>query len=127
MIKFSKLNETALKSKKVYSSVNSNWYCYYHALSGEDLKTQIITIAHKHLDLALSYNYEDITAPYKINEDEGLYDFIKEKFNINNDNDIYECINYIKEFYDDARLEYLGKPFFNVDHTKSVETVIKGE
>jgi ATP-binding cassette subfamily F protein 3 len=49
-MKLSKLNELALKAKKIYSPNNSNWNCYYHALSGEELKNQIITIAHKQLD-----------------------------------------------------------------------------
>ena len=110
-MKFSKLNELALKAKKVYSTTDSNWHCYYHALSGEDLKTQVISIAHKQLDKIESFTYQDITSPYKMNEDQGLYDFIKEWFNVSID-EIIECSKYVKQFYDDARIEYLNKPFF---------------
>jgi hypothetical protein len=112
-MKFSKLNELALKTKKVYSPIDSNWHCYYHALSGEELKNQVITIAHKNLDKVESFSYQDITAPYKMNEDQGLYDFIKQMFDVSID-EIIECSEYVKQFYDDARIEYLGKPFFNV-------------
>jgi len=110
-MKFSKLNELALKAKKVYSPINSNWHCYYHALSGEELKNQVISIAHKQLDKIESFTYEDITQPYKMYEDQGLYNFIKEWFDVSID-EIIECSEYVKQFYDDARIEYLGKPFF---------------
>lgn len=115
-MKFSKLNELALKAKKIYSKENSNWHCYYHALSGEELKNQVISIAHKPLDKIESFSYQDITSPYKMNEDQGLYSFIKEWFDVS-DNEIIECSEYVKQFYDDARIEYIGKPFFNKEIT----------
>ncbi len=115
-MKLSKLNELALKAKKIYSPNNSNWHCYYHALSGEELKNQIITIAHKQLDKVESFSYQDITAPYKMYQDQGLCKFIQEMFNVSID-EIIECSNYVKQFYDDARIEYLNKPFFNKEIT----------
>jgi hypothetical protein len=33
---YSKSTELALKAKKVYSSIDSTWHCYYHHLSGDD-------------------------------------------------------------------------------------------
>ena len=113
---YSKATELALKAKKVYSSIDSNWHCYYHALSGDELKEQIMTIAYKPKDVIYSFYFKDLTAPYKIYEDQGLFNFIKEKYNVA-ENEIYECINYIKEFLDDAKIEYTGKPFFNKEIT----------
>lgn len=113
---YSKTSKLALKAKKVYSSIDSNWHCYYHHLSGDELKEQIITIAYKPTDQMNSWAFKDLTAPYKMYEEQGLFNFIKEKYNVAED-EIYECINYIKEFFDDAKIEYTGKPFFNKEIT----------
>jgi len=113
---YSKATELALKAKKVYSSVDSPWHCYYHALSGDELKEQILTIAYKPTDQMNSWAFKDLTAPYKMYEDEGLVNFIKEKYNVS-DEEIPECVNCIKEFLDDAKIEYTGKPFFNKEIT----------
>jgi hypothetical protein len=109
---YSKASELALKAKKVYSSIDSTWHCYYHHLSGDELKEQILTIAHKPTDAMMSFAYKDLTAPYKMYEDQGLINFVKEKYNVA-DEEVYECVNCIKEFLDDAKIEYIGKPFFN--------------
>jgi len=109
---YSKATKLALKAKKVYSSIDSPWHCYYHALSGDELKEQIMTIAHKPTDAMMSFAYKDLTAPYKMYEDQGLVDFVKQKYKAT-DNEIFECINCIKEFLDDAKIEYTGRPFFN--------------
>jgi hypothetical protein len=108
---YSKASELALKSKKVYSNVDSPWHCYYHALSGDELKEQIITIAHKQTDVMWSFEYKDLTAPYKMYEDQGLINFLKDKYDASEE-EITECINYIKEFFDDAKIEYTGRPYF---------------
>ena len=113
---YSKATELALKAKKTYSSIDSNWHCYYHALSGDELKEQILTIAHKPTDAMMSFSYKDLTAPYKMYEDQGLVNFVKEKYNVS-DEEIPECVNCIKEFFDDAKVEYTGKPFFNKEIT----------
>jgi hypothetical protein len=109
---YSKSTELALKAKKVYSNIDSSWHCYYHALSGDELKEQILTIAHKPTDQMYSWAFKDLTLHYKMYEDQGLFNFIKEKYNVA-ENEIYECINYVKKFLDDAKIEYTGKPFFN--------------
>jgi hypothetical protein len=113
---YSKATELALKAKKNYSSIDSNWHCYYHALSGDELKEQIMTIAHKPTDAMISFYFKDLTAPYKEREDQGLVEFVKQKYKVT-DNEIPECINCIKEFLDDAKIEYTGKPFFNKEIT----------
>jgi len=113
---YSKATELALKAKKNYSSIDSNWHCYYHHLSGDELKEQIMTIAHKPTDQMNSWSFKDLSAPYKEKENIGLIEFIKQKYNPA-DNEIPECINYIKEFLDDAKIEYTGKPFFNKEIT----------
>ena len=79
---YSKATKLALKAKKVYSSIDSVWHCYYHALSGEELKDQIMTIAYKPTDQMNSWYFKDLNAPYKMYEDQGLLDFIKEKYNV---------------------------------------------
>jgi len=109
---YSKATELALKAKKNYSSIDSNWHCYYHALSGDELKEQILTIAYKPKDVIYSFYFKDLTAPYKMYEDQGLVDFVRHNYKAT-DNEIPECINCIKEFLDDAKIEYTGKPFFN--------------
>jgi hypothetical protein len=109
---YSKATELALKAKKVYSSVDSPWHCYYHHLSGDELKEQILTIAHKPTDAMMSFSFKDLTAPYKMYEDQGLVNFVKEKYKVS-DKEIPECVKCIKEFFDDAKMEYTGKPFFN--------------
>ena len=113
---YSKATELALKAKKVYSSIDSPWHCYYHALSGDELKEQILTIVHKPTDAMMSFAYKDLTAPYKMYEDQGLFNFIKEKYNVA-EQEVFECVNCIKEFLDDAKIEYTGKPFFNKEIT----------
>ncbi len=109
---YSKASKLALKAKKVYSSIDSTWHCYYHYLSGDELKNQIITIAHKPTDAMWSFQYKELTAPYKEKEDAGLVELIKQKYNVT-DNEVPECVNCIKEFLDDAKIEYTGRPFFN--------------
>jgi len=113
---YKKASELALKAKKVYSSIDSPWHCYYHALSGDELKEQIMTIAHKPTDAMMSFAYKDLTAPYKMYEDQGLVEFVRHNYKVT-DNEIPECINCIKEFLDDAKIEYTGKPFFNKEIT----------
>lgn len=108
---YKKATELALKSKKNYSAETSTWHCYYHHLSGDELKEQILTIAHKPTDAMMSFAYKDLTAPYKMYEDQGLIDFVKEKYKAS-DEEVSECVGYIKEFFDDAKIEYTGRPFF---------------
>jgi dTDP-4-amino-4,6-dideoxygalactose transaminase len=76
-------------------------------LRSTDLQAQI---GVKQLDKVESFSYQDITAPYKMYQDQGLCKFIQEMFNVSMD-EIIECSNYVKQFYDDARIEYLNKPF----------------
>ena len=47
---------------------------------------------------------------YKFWDDESLDNFVKEKYKVS-DEEIPECVNCIKEFFDDAKIEYTGKPF----------------
>jgi hypothetical protein len=113
---YSKATELALKAKKVYSTIGSSWHCYYHALSGDELKEQIITIVYKPKDQMNSWSFKDLSNTYKMYEDQGLVNFIKEKYKVL-DEELPECVNSIKEFLDDAKIEYTGKPFFNKEIT----------
>lgn len=118
---YSKATELALKAKKVYSSIDSVWHCYYHALSGEELKEQIMTIAHKPSDAMWSFSFQDLTKPYKMYEDQGLLEFVKQKYDVSSE-EAYECIAYIKEFFDDAKIEYTGRPYFNKEISNEIRT-----
>lgn len=118
---YSKATPLALKSKKVYSSIDSVWHCYYHALSGDDLKEQIMTIAHKPSDAMWSFSFKDLTAPYKMYEDQGLLEFVKQKYDVSSE-EAYECLSYIKEFFDDAKIEYTGRPYFNKEISNEIRT-----
>ena len=110
---YSKATPLALKAKKVYSSIDSNWHCYYHALSGDELKEQILTIAHKPTDAMYSFTFKELSAPYKENEDQGLIEFFNKNYQVSQE-ETFELLTYIKEFLDDAKIEYTGRPFFQV-------------
>jgi hypothetical protein len=108
---YSKTTELALKAKKVYSSIDSNWYCYYHALSGDELKEQILTIAYKPSDDLWSFSFKDLSSIYKEKDIQGLIEFIKTQYKVQ-ENEVFECLNCIKDFLNDAKIEYTNKPYF---------------
>jgi hypothetical protein len=107
-------NQLALKTEKVYSEENSNWYCFYHKLSSDELKTQIMTFCYKPTDQMNSYYFSDLSAPYKMYEKEGIRNFIIEKFEGVTEKDVDECIEYVLQFLNDARITYINKPFVNL-------------
>ena len=99
-LKLSKASELALKANKVYLD-NSEWLCYWHALSGDELKTQIFTVADKTADKLISYTFSDLSGLYKAYGEAG----VKEK--IGSD----DLVPYVLKFFNDAKIEYTGKPF----------------
>ena len=100
-----------LKAKVQYSTWdNSNWHCYYHALSGDELKTQIMSIFYKPTGDEKSWGFSDLSAPYKANEEDGLREWIAKTYNASIE-DVEECLGYIIQFLNDAKVEYTGKPF----------------
>jgi hypothetical protein len=102
---YSKATEAALKAYKTY--VNDDvWHCYWHGLSGDELKTQIFTAAHKPSDQIISFSFPDLVYPYKLNEEQGVAAELRKKFGLNAD----EIAQYALQFLNDARIEYLGKP-----------------
>lgn len=115
-MKYDKINKLALKAIKIYSNENSNWHAYYHFLSGDELKNQVFTVAHKPLNWILSYNYTELSSAYKMYENQGIFELIKNDFNVS-DKDLFECCDYAKQFLNDAKIEYTGKPFFNKEIT----------
>jgi len=103
---YSKASKAALKSNKTY--VNDDvWHCYWHALSGDELKTQIFTAAHKPSDQILSFSFSDLATPYKVNEEQGIKDYLKDKFKVDAD----ELVPCVLQFLNDAKIEYTGRPF----------------
>jgi len=99
------------KSQKTYSPIDSNWNCFWHKLSGDELKQQIISLFYKPTNQENSWSFDDVSVPYKMYDDDGLSMWLKEKYGDLPENDITECVEYIFEFLDDAKIEYTGKPF----------------
>lgn len=103
---YSTINKQALKAIKTYVD-NDVWHCYWHALSGDELKTQIFTVAHKPSDQMISFYFSDLSSPYKLNGEQGVLDHLKQQFNVDAD----EIVPFALQFLNDAQIEYLGKPF----------------
>lgn len=102
----SKASKLALKANKVYSD-NTEWLVYYHALSGDELKTQILTIGHKPTDKIISYPFSELSGEYKKYEIDGLKNRLQKDFN----DDPSYLIQHVLQFLNDAKIEYTGKPF----------------
>lgn len=105
-----KTSGLGLKAKIQYATWDSsNWHCYYHALSGDELKTQIISIFYKPTGDERSWAFEDVSAPYKAYEEAGIKDWIKKIYGAT-DEDADECLGYVCKFINDARAEFGMKP-----------------
>lgn len=102
----SKATKLALKANKVYID-NSEWYCYWHALSGDELKTQIFTVGHKLIDKIVSYPFYELSSAYKEHEEQGIENRLKKDF----DAETKSLVPYVLEFLNDAKIEYTNKPF----------------
>lgn len=103
---YSKLNQEALKAIKVY--VNDDvWHCYWHGLSGDELKTQIFTVAHKPTDKVYSFMFTELSNLYKLNGEQEVDEYMHKIFNV----DVAVPVQCVLPFLNDARIEYLGKPF----------------
>ncbi len=99
-LKFSQATELALKANKVYVD-NSEWMCYWHRLSGDELKNQIFTVANKHQDQLTSYTFSQLSAAYKAFEENGVKQILGSE----------TLVPYATKFLNDAKIEYTGKPF----------------
>lgn len=104
---YSKASKLALKASKIYLD-NENWVCYYHALSGEELKSQIFTVANKKTDKMISYSFSDLSIKYKEYEEQGIKNLLKNDFEI----EVDECLPCAFNFLNDAKIEYTNKPYF---------------
>ena len=102
-LKLSKTSELALKANKVYLD-NSEWLCYWHALSGDELKAQVFTVADKSADKLVSYTFSQLSSAYKAFEEEGVKEILNTEL----------LVPYALQFLDDAKIEYTGKPFKTV-------------
>jgi len=103
---YSKATLLSLKSAKTYLDTNK-WLCFYHALSGDELKTQIFTVANKETDKMISYYYQDLSAKYKEFEEQGIKNHLKKDFEIDAD----DCLPCVINFLNDAKIEYTNKPY----------------
>jgi hypothetical protein len=108
MHKFSGLSEQALKSNKKYTEPESDWVCYWHGLSGDDLVSQIITVAHKPTDSVYSFTFSEVSGFYKLGEIPEIQKNIEGIFNVEN---VQEAVDSVLQFLDDAKIEYTGKSF----------------
>lgn len=105
-----KTTKLGLKAKTQYSTwVNSNWHCYYHALSGDELKTQIISIFYKPTGDERSWSFEDVSDPYKKYEEAGIKEWVQKTY-CATDEDSNECVRYVCQFLNDARKEFSMEP-----------------
>jgi hypothetical protein len=105
-----KTSGVALKAKVQYSTWDdSNWHCFYHALSGDELKTQIISIFYKPTGDERSWPFVEVSAPYKVAELEGLKKWVIDTYGAA-EGDADECVEYICCFINDAREEFGTKP-----------------
>ena len=102
----SKASQLALKANKTYLN-NDEWLVYYHALSGDELKSQILSIGHKPTDNLISFSFSNLSSPYKENEEQGIANKLQKDFEVKTD----ELVPYVLEFLNDAKIEYTGKPF----------------
>jgi hypothetical protein len=112
MYTFSQLPPNALKAKKKYTTAETNWVCYWHLLSGGELKLQIITVAYKPKDMVYSFNYPELADFYKLDEVQGIKKQLEKVFDVN---DVDEPAKAIIQFLDDAKIEYSGKTFIQKD------------
>ena len=103
---FSKANPLSLKAAKVYLD-DTTWLCYYHALSGDELKTQIFTVANKETDKMISYSFQDLSAKYKEFEEQGIKNQLEKDFEVN----AKDCLPCAINFLNDAKIEYTNKPY----------------
>lgn len=100
-----------LKAKVQYSTWdNSNWHCYYHALSGDELKNQIMSIFYKPTGDERSWQFKDLSSAYKMSEEDGVRQWIVDTYGQMPQEDIEECLGYIVRFLNDARAEFNMKP-----------------
>lgn len=104
-------NNLRTKANKRYLTYdNSIWHIFWHKLSGEDLKSQIVSIFYNK-EKESSWSYEEVSAPYKMYEEEGLKSWLSSVYPKATEEELNECIEHILEFLDDAKIEYTGKPF----------------
>jgi hypothetical protein len=104
-----------LKAAKQYSTwETSNWYCFYNRLSGDELKTQILSLFYRPTGNVKSWCFSDLSSSYKENEELGVAQWINSKYGDMPQEDIQECVEYICQFLDDAKIEYTGRPFRTV-------------
>lgn len=99
-LKLSKASDLSLKANKIYLD-NSEWLCFWHKLSGDELKSQIFTIANKHQDKLVSYTFSQLSSVYKAFEEQGLKEILSAEL----------LVPYALQFLDDAKIQYTGKPF----------------
>jgi hypothetical protein len=106
-----RMSGIALKAKKQYATYeNSNWYCFYHALSGDAIGNQICSIFYGPTNQENSWAFETLSEPYKIQEDEGIYVWVLHTYKGVAPNDAWELVGYVKQFLNDACDEFNRKP-----------------
>ena len=101
----------ALKAKKQYTTYQeSNWHCFYHALSGDTLASQICSIFYGPTGQENSWAFETLSAPYKIQEDDGIAAWLLHVYKGATLDDATKLVQYIKQFLNEACEEFGRKP-----------------
>lgn len=106
-----KLNDLALKAKTQYSTWdNSNWHCYYHALSGDELSNQILSLFYKPNQIYKSHQFSEVSQHWKMYEEQGIVNWLKKTYEAS-DEDCQEALTYAKQFLNEAKIEFTGRKF----------------
>lgn len=99
-----------LKAKVQYSTWDdSNWYAYYHALSGDELKNQIMSIFYKPTGDERSWEFSTLSAQYKAYEEDGIRNWIAKTYNASPE-DVETLLPHVLSFLNDACSEFNMKP-----------------
>lgn len=97
------------KSFKNYTTwEDSNWFIFWHGLSGDKCDNQVLSIAYKNPELLRSWSFQDIDQMYK---EEKLSDFLSTEYVDVREEDKPICIENMKTFLNDCSEYYLNKPY----------------
>lgn len=105
-----KTSALGLKSKVQYSTWDeSNWHAYWHALSGDELKSQIMSIFYKPTGDERSWAFSDLSAPYKMHDEDGVRAWIRKTYQASI-KDVEALLPHILNFLNDACAEFNVRP-----------------
>lgn len=97
------INDVNYKSNKNYvTQENSNLFIFWHGLSGDELKNQVLTIVNK--QTIKSWTFSELSSNYKSDQ---LVPFLKTQYVDLDEDDCTTCVEHIKNFLNDCSELYL--------------------